>query len=70
MKCAQITWVEIIGIGAGTCQAFLEAESVEATAELKGADAGALGESKIAAALGGMQLVAGSAAALAATYFM
>ena len=59
-----------MGIGAYLCAAYAAAVSVEAPAEFAGVDAGSLASTKIAAALGGMQLVAGSAAALAATYFM
>ena len=69
-KCVEATYVNLLGIGGGTCIAWLASASAEAPAEYASEDAGSLGEYNIGAGLGGMQLAAGSAAALAATYFM
>ena len=68
-KCVQATYVELLGIGIGSCYAYYTSASGEATSGSSD-DLGALGESNIGAGLGGMQLAVGSAAALAATYFM
>jgi hypothetical protein len=70
MKCVQANYVEVLGFGIGTCYAYFTSASGPPPAAEASEDMGALGEVTIGAGLGGMQLAAGSAAALAATYFM
>ena len=69
-KCAAATYVELLGMGIGSCMAYSTSASGPPPASEASDDLGLLGEYSFGAGLGGMQLAAGSAAALAATYFM